>query len=153
MSLIIATGSNLDHPIQNLSEAKSTLKKEFKLLFESKIYLSKAVDYENQPDFYNQVLEFEIPEKSPQEVMKRLLEIEAFMGRKRDISRGPRTIDLDILFWGNLSIQTYDLIVPHPRWMERSFVVKPLSELPFFQTIKKCFTIPNTFKVDAYPIN
>ncbi len=153
MSLVIATGSNINHPLENLIQAKQFLKTEFKLLFESRVYFSKAVDYENQPDFYNQVLEFEIPKSSPHEVMIRLLELEASMGRKRDISRGPRTIDLDILFWGNLTIQTQDLIIPHPRWLERSFVVKPLSELPFFQSIKKCFTIPESFKIEAYPIN
>ncbi|HXH32018.1 MAG TPA: 2-amino-4-hydroxy-6-hydroxymethyldihydropteridine diphosphokinase [Bacteriovoracaceae bacterium] len=152
MSLIIATGSNQGNCLDLLSEAKSLLEGEFQFIAQSRIYRSKAVDYEAQPDFFNQVLEFRLPQLQPRAVMLRLLEIEKHMGRTRFISRGPRTIDLDIIFWGLSEINTAGLIIPHPRWQDRSFVIKPLRELPFFQTIEKCFTIPESFKVDALPV-
>jgi 2-amino-4-hydroxy-6-hydroxymethyldihydropteridine diphosphokinase len=152
MSLIIATGSNLDSPLENLSLARSKLSEKFDLIAESRIYRSAAVDYVNQPDFFNQVLEFRLPRKSAQEVMTLLLELEKNMGRQRDVPRGPRIIDLDIIFWGLTSHNSDTLIIPHPRWAQRSFVIRPLRELPFFQTIEKCFTIPESFTVEATPV-
>ena len=152
MSLIIATGSNLGDSIKILGQALLELQNHFELLAQSRIYKSQAVDYEAQPDFFNQALEFKIPNLEPEEALGVLLSIEKSMGRTRDILRGPRTIDLDIIFWNMSTIQTEKLTVPHPRWQERSFIVKPLSELPFFQTMEKCFTIPSSFKVDAFPV-
>lgn len=152
MSLIIATGSNIGDSLSLLKKARDVLDAEYGLIAESKVYVSSAVEYENQPDFFNQVLELRLPALSPQEVMKRLLEIEKEFGRDRAIPKGPRTLDLDIVFWSTQEIKETALIIPHPRWSERSFVVKPLQELPFFQTIEKCFTIPKTFSVDASPI-
>ena len=152
MSLIIATGSNILNPVQNLIEARRLLCEKFELIAESRIYKSAAVDYEAQPDFFNQVLEFKIPAMTPDDVMSWLLQTEKSLGRVRDISRGPRTIDLDIIFWGNETHHTNLVEIPHPRWMERSFIVRPVQELPFFKSIEKCFTIPKSFKVEAYPI-
>lgn len=152
MSLIIATGSNIGDSENILKEASVELSHHFVLIAASRIYQSKAIEYENQPDFFNQVLEFQIPALSPEQTMKKLLEIEQNFGRNRNIPKGPRTLDLDIIFWNLDVINSQHLTVPHPRWNERSFVVKPLSELPFFQTVEKCFTIPKTFSVDAFPI-
>lgn len=152
MSLIIATGSNLGDSKKNLTQAKIALSEKFELIAESRIYTSKAVDYLDQPDFFNQVLEFKIPSEDPETVMKTLLKIEQTFGRNRHIPKGPRILDLDILFWGLDTMTSKTLTVPHPRWSERSFVVRPLKELPFFQTIEKCFTIPKSFTVEASPI-
>jgi 2-amino-4-hydroxy-6-hydroxymethyldihydropteridine diphosphokinase len=152
MSLIIATGSNIGDRLEHLQQAKLELSKYFELIAASRIYQSSAVDYEAQPDFFNQVLEFKIPSSTPQKVMEKLLEIERSLGRTRDILRGPRTVDLDIIFWGLETHHTKLLTVPHPRWLDRSFVVRPLQELPFFKTIEKCFTIPESFKVEAFPV-
>ena len=152
MSLIIATGSNLGASLDLLAQAQSELAKHFSLIAASRVYRSAAVDYEYQPDFFNQVLEFKIPKLKPDEVMDFLLLLELKMGRKRDISRGPRTIDLDIIFWNMEKFQTNKVSIPHPRWIERSFVIRPLRELPFFQTIEKCFTIPESFIVEATPV-
>lgn len=152
MSLIIATGSNIGHSLQILKEARQRLSDNFEFVAESRIYSSRAVEYENQPDFFNQVLEFKIPDLDPEQVMQKLLDLEQEFGRNRNIPKGPRTLDLDIIFWNLEKIEKDALTVPHPRWAERSFVVKPLQELPFFQTIKKCFTIPKSFNVDAFPV-
>lgn len=153
MSLIIATGSNIGDSIKILNETQQRLDQEFGLIAASRIYVSKAVEYENQPDFFNQVLEFRLPDSTPREVMRKLLSIEKEFGRNREIPKGPRTLDLDIIFWDLKKITEDEVIIPHPRWMERSFVVKPLQELPFFQTIEKCFTIPRIFTVDASPVS
>lgn len=152
MSLLIATGSNIGDSKKILLDAQNKLSELFSFVAASRIYSSKAIEYENQPDFLNQVLEFKLPALSPEETMTTLLEIEVIFGRRRDIPKGPRTLDLDILFWGLEEFNGPALIIPHPRWSERSFVVKPLQELPFFQTIEKCFTIPKTFDVDAFPV-
>lgn len=154
MSLIVATGSNIGNKVHHLNNAKLALCEHFYLIKASDIFSSEAVDYLDQPDFFNQVLEFEIPSKHPEAVIDLLLDIEKNFGRKRDIDKGPRTLDIDIIFWGLEEINiAHKLCVPHPRWSERSFVVKPLKQLPFFQTIKKYFKIPECFEVEAYPIS
>lgn len=152
MALIIATGSNIGDRVAHLNQARSILAQNWQLVASSQIYTSAAVDYEAQPEFMNQVLQFALPWESPKTVMEKILAIESEMGRTRDTWRGPRTIDIDIVFWGMSHLNTPQLTVPHPRWQERSFVVKPLRELPFFHAIEKCFTIPTTFTVEAFPL-
>jgi 2-amino-4-hydroxy-6-hydroxymethyldihydropteridine diphosphokinase len=152
MSLIIATGSNQGDSLTILKQARDLVEFKYGLIAESRVYKSQAIEYENQPDFFNQVLELPLPSLAPSDIMQELLTIEQSFGRNRDIPKGPRTLDLDIIFWGFEQINKPALEIPHPRWHERSFVVKPLQELPFFQTIEKCFTIPKSFNVDAFPI-
>ena len=152
MALIIATGSNQGDPLRNLEEAQNLLSDEYQLTSSSMVYRSKAVDYLDQPDFFNQVHQFEIPEQSPQSVMQNLLQLEQKLGRKRDIPKGPRIIDLDIIFWGLSELSSQVLEIPHPRLFERSFVVRPLSELPYYQTLITKFTFPASFEIEAYPL-
>ena len=153
MSLFIAIGSNIGDRKSHLNLAKISLAKELVLIAESRIYESPAVDYLNQPDFYNQVLEYEIPNKTPLATMDFLLRTEHLMGRNRLIPKGPRVIDLDIIFWGDLEIQSKRLTLPHPRLFERSFVVMPLSELPGFKTLQKNYSFNFTFDNHAIPIS
>lgn len=153
MSLIIATGSNLGDKTQNLSKALEKLKSEYKLIASSRVYESSAVGITDQPSFFNQVLEFDIPHTTPQETMLRILSIEDELGRVRKEKWGPRLIDIDIIFWGLHKMETKVLTVPHPFWSQRSFVVEPLKELPFFQTLKKSFKIPSDFENTANPIS
>jgi 2-amino-4-hydroxy-6-hydroxymethyldihydropteridine diphosphokinase len=153
MSLILAIGSNLADKLQNLENVSSILKSHYDFISESDVFESVAVDYTDQPDFYNQVLEFKIPlDKTPQQVMSHLLEIEIKLGRTRNIDKGPRTVDIDMIFWDQALIEEENLTVPHPRWIERSFVVRPLQQLPFFKKIEKCFKIPHKFNIEAKPI-
>jgi 2-amino-4-hydroxy-6-hydroxymethyldihydropteridine diphosphokinase len=153
MSVFIATGTNLGDRKQNLDQARAFLCTHFKPIAASRIYESPAVDYLNQPDFYNQVLEFETPQKSPLEIMRLLLKIELEMGRNRQIPKGPRLIDLDLLFCGTQKIDDPDLILPHPRLFERSFVVLPLSELPGFINLQKSFCFSFSFDNTAKAIS
>lgn len=152
MSLIVATGSNIGDRLSHLNAAKNLLKEKFNLIHESRVYKSEAVDYTNQPDFYNQVLEFELPDMAPKDAIEICLDIEARLGRTREIKRGPRNIDIDIIFWGTESINLKNLIVPHPRWSERSFIVLPLQELPYCKILANHYKIPSQFNNTAQPI-
>ncbi len=136
MSLILALGTNQGDRETNLNMARKVLSKELSEKFSSHIYESEAVDYLNQPPFLNMVIEYELPDKEPRELMQWLLKVEKDLGRKRDIPKGPRIIDIDILFWGKITSKDPDIVIPHPRWREREFVKKPLSELPFYEILK-----------------
>jgi len=96
----------------------------------SSIYETEPVEYENQPAFLNLVAELRgstLP--SPEQMMARLLRIEYALGRTRDIRMGPRTIDLDLLFFKDQRLETEFLTLPHPRVALRRFVLVPLNEL------------------------
>lgn len=151
MSLIIATGSNLGDKKENLKQAFEILSKHFNLIAQSRIYQSQAQDYLTQPDFLNQVLEFEIPSISAEETLQKLLAIENQMGRVRQIKYGPRVIDIDLIFYGFTESNTDFLMLPHPRFSERSFVVRPLSELPFAKKLEAKYTFAKHFDHDAFP--
>ena len=152
MSLVISTGSNLNNKRANLEQAKKRLSLHFNLIAQSGLYVSHAVDHTSQPDFYNQVLEFETPLLSMNHVMEKLLQIEDEMGRIRHIPKGPRLIDLDLLFWDDKKIETQKLTIPHPRLFKRSFVVLPLRELPCFSQLEKSFCFPDTFENQAFSL-
>ncbi|CBW28138.1 2-amino-4-hydroxy-6-hydroxymethyldihydropteridi ne pyrophosphokinase [Halobacteriovorax marinus SJ] len=152
MSLILATGTNIGDRLQNLAQAKRQLSSAFSLQEESRIYQSAAVDYEEQPDFYNQVLVFSDPKIEPNLLMTQVLELEAELGRTRDILRGPRIIDIDILFYNDIKSETDHLSLPHPRLFERSFVIRPLMELEVFKELNKKYDFNTKFDTEAYPL-
>ena len=152
MSLIIATGSNTGNKLENLCKGKSSLSDHFQLISESRIYKSEAVDYTNQPFFLNQVLEFRRPYMEPKSIMEHLIQLEIDIGRKKTFDKGPRIIDLDILFLGTKKINIPTLTVPHPKVFERSFVLLPLRELPFYTELTKKFTFPKSIPFTAIPI-
>jgi 2-amino-4-hydroxy-6-hydroxymethyldihydropteridine diphosphokinase len=147
--LIISTGSNIGDKLNHITSAKKILSTHFIFVAESSIYTSPAVDYLNQPDFLNQVLQFEIPLINQEDTIKLLLEIEMQMGRVRDVNKGPRTLDLDIIFWGIEEFNSKSLTIPHPAWSQRSFIVLPLAELPFSKTLKQYFDFPSQFQNSA----
>ncbi|MDD0854783.1 2-amino-4-hydroxy-6-hydroxymethyldihydropteridine diphosphokinase [Halobacteriovorax sp. GB3] len=152
MSLVLALGTNLADRENNLIEALKLIHLSYPIIALSKVYESEAVDYCDQPDFYNMVIECELPRnRKPEDIMAHLLKIEKSLGRTRDIDKGPRLIDIDILFYGLDKINTEVLTTPHPRLFERSFVVLPLKELPYFQVLKKHFSFPKKFDNCAQP--
>lgn len=150
MTLILSLGTNLGDRIANLEAAKDLLCNKWKLIEQSRIYQSKAVDYEKQPDFLNQVLSFQTPNDSPQFCLDIALGIENELGRIRNIPKGPRVIDIDFLFWNHEAITTKALEIPHPRLFERSFIVKPLRELECFKTLSESFEFPDSFCNEAF---
>ncbi len=83
----------------------------------------------DQPEFLNVVVEVDPGELSPVDVLDAANDVEAELGRVRDVRWGPRTIDIDILLWGDLRSDDPRLTIPHPRMHERAFVVLPLLDL------------------------
>lgn len=152
MPIVIATGTNLGNRKVNLQKAKEILSSHFQFLEESRIYESPAVDYLQQPDFYNQVLVFKTPDLPAEKVMSLLLEVEKLMGRTREVLRGPRIIDLDLLFFDFIHHNSDHLTLPHPRLFERSFVVLPLQELQIYNELEKHFHFTNKFDNTATPL-
>jgi 2-amino-4-hydroxy-6-hydroxymethyldihydropteridine diphosphokinase len=94
----------------------------------SSLYRSAPVGYGAQPDFVNAVAAIET-ELSAAELLRELQAIEANHGRSRSFPNAPRTLDLDLLLFGDERVNEPDLIVPHPRMHERAFVLRPLTEL------------------------
>jgi 2-amino-4-hydroxy-6-hydroxymethyldihydropteridine diphosphokinase len=118
---------NLLSAIQRLTETGMTVSRL------SRIYETEPVETFPQPAFLNMVVELDAASlPDPLELMARLLEIEQALGRIRDVAQRnnpPRTIDLDLLLYGEESRNTESLILPHPRFHQRRFVLVPLAEL------------------------
>ncbi len=126
----IALGSNIGNRYDYLTKAIEILANHSKiqLVNYSSIYETDPVGYEDQDLFLNMVIEI-ITSFSSHELLDYCLKVELELGRKREIVWGPRTIDLDILLYNQENIETEKLIVPHPRMLEREFVMIPLSEI------------------------
>ena len=95
----------------------------------SSVYETEAISEVEQPLFLNMVAEIGNPLPAPEQVMARLLRIEFALGRIRDVKDGPRTIDLDLLMYGDLKSDTEFLKLPHPCLHQRRFVLEPLVEI------------------------
>ncbi len=150
MSLIIALGTNIGDSRSNLTTAIKLLSNAFNSpVASSSIYTSSAVGVTDQPDFFNMVIEFKRPKLGVEEILQICLNIELEMGRVRIKRWGPRLIDIDVLYFGLEKYKSDHLELPHPRIMERSFVVKPLQELPYYQTLNQHFVFPTQFEIDA----
>lgn len=98
----------------------------------SSVLKNPPFGYMEQPDFYNAVIVLQTS-LSAKALLKVLLHVEHFFGRVRLFKNGPRTLDLDIIFFDNQKIQQPNLIVPHPRWQERASVIVPLFTLKSFK--------------------
>ena len=92
------------------------------------MYITQAWGKTDQPDFLNQVLQVATP-FTPLMVFQKLQQIEKQLGRVRYEKWGPRSIDIDILFYGSHIIQNQDLQIPHPELQNRNFVLKPLLDI------------------------
>ena len=128
MKAVIALGSNIGEPKENLDLAIALLKEATEVIRVSSYYTTKPVGYEDQPDFLNAVciIESELP---AMELLNMLQGIEKAMGRERLIKWGPRNIDLDIIQYGSLLSKADELTLPHPRAHERKFVLEPWYEI------------------------
>lgn len=126
----IALGSNIGDRIQTLKSAIQKLNEHaaIEVEAESDVYETDPVGYTEQPAFLNMVVRVRTS-LMPEELLKEQLRIEEQLGRKRQVRWGPRTIDLDLLLYDNVSMETDVLILPHPRMMERAFVLVPLHDV------------------------
>lgn len=127
-TVYIALGSNLDDPLEQIKQAVGKLKKFAIRLESSPFYGSKPIGPQDQPNYVNAVVKFET-ELSPIALLDKLQSIENEQGRVRLRRWGERTLDLDIIFYGNQQIQTERLTVPHIEMKNREFVIVPMFDL------------------------
>jgi 2-amino-4-hydroxy-6-hydroxymethyldihydropteridine diphosphokinase len=127
--IYLSLGSNLGDRAANLERAISALPDAgVRVLRRSSLYETEPVDFLAQPWFLNCVVEAETS-LAPGELLRAVLGIENLLGSKKLVPRGPRLIDLDILFYGASVIHTQEVEIPHPRMANRRFVLVPLAEL------------------------
>ncbi len=126
----IGIGSNLGNKLSQCEEAVSEILKidRHRLLARSSFFKTQPLDYTPQDWFVNGVLKIETDLEAT-ELLRRLRTIESQLGRTETIRWGPRTIDLDILFFDDIEIRTEELQIPHPRLQDRQFVLIPLAEI------------------------
>jgi 2-amino-4-hydroxy-6-hydroxymethyldihydropteridine diphosphokinase len=128
-TVYLGLGSNVGDRLASLQVALQRLESaDLRVRRVSSFYETAAVDYLSQPDFLNCVAEAET-ELLPLRLLQHVQRIEREMGRLRNIPKGPRNIDIDILLYGAAIIRSAQLEVPHPRMSRRRFVLEPLCEL------------------------
>ena len=127
-SVYIALGTNLGDRLANLEEAIAHLQPAVHVLACSAVYATPPWGYTDQPEFLNQVIQGETV-LVPTALLGLLKQIEADMGRVKTIQNGPRLIDLDLLFYDDLIMESERLTLPHPRMVGRAFVLMPLADL------------------------
>jgi 2-amino-4-hydroxy-6-hydroxymethyldihydropteridine diphosphokinase len=126
--VFIAIGSNLGDKISNCRRAIDEIAGFCEIVKVSSLYETEPVGNEDQPNFINSVAEIRT-DLSPHELLAYLNRIEENLGRVRSEKWGPRTIDLDIIFYGDQIIKDDNLIIPHPRAHLRRFVLEPICEI------------------------
>src|SRR5687767_5647956 len=127
-TVIIALGTNVGDRLENLKAALVAFPPEIDVKAKSAIYETDPWGYTDQPAFLNMVVRAETA-LSPQELLAHLKQLEQLLGRTPTFPNGPRLIDLDILFYDDLVIDTPPLVVPHPRLHERAFVLVPVADI------------------------
>lgn len=128
-TVYLGLGSNIGDREANLRAAIERLPEAgVRVLRVSPIYETEPVDYTAQAWFLNLVVEGET-ELFPMQLLSRTARLERALGRVRGVPKGPRTIDIDILFYGRAVVKTARLEIPHPRIAERRFVLVPLCDL------------------------
>ena len=130
MLAFVGLGSNLDEPRRQVERALGEIAAiaRTRLVRASALYRSAPVGYADQPEFVNAVAALDT-ELGPAALLRELQAIEARHGRLRSFPNAPRTLDLDILLYGDSSLESGPLKIPHPRMHERAFVLEPLLEL------------------------
>lgn len=126
----IGLGANLDDPAAQVELAMDELARlpQSRLAARSSLFASAPVGYAEQPDFINAVAALETG-LSPRALLDAMLGIEHHHGRNRTFRNAPRTLDLDLLLYGEAHFHEENLTLPHPRMHERAFVLLPLLEI------------------------
>ncbi len=127
---IIGIGTNLGDRLLNMNESVRALSllPRTAVIAVSHIYETEPVGVEAQPKFFNANVLVET-NMSPMALLGACLGIEAAFGRKREVKDGPRIIDLDLLIYEGMKSESFELTLPHPRILERAFVMVPLQDL------------------------
>jgi len=124
----LSLGSNLGDREANLQSAIGQLSALGEVLAVSSFYETEPAEVLGQPWFLNCAVAIQT-QRMPKQFLSQLLALEQAMGRRRSQSKGPRTIDLDILLFGNSIVETAGLTIPHPAMHRRRFVLEPLAEI------------------------
>ena len=126
----VGLGANIGAPRRQIEVAIEEIKKlpETRFISASSYYRSAPLGYADQPDFLNAVVEIDTG-LAPEALLDQLQDIEKRHDRKRPFPNAPRTLDLDLLLFGNARIASARLTLPHPRMHQRAFVLLPLLEL------------------------
>jgi len=124
----LSLGSNVGDRAMNLNTAIDRLHTFGEVVAVSSFYETEPVEFTAQPWFLNCTVKLNT-EKTPEQLLAGLLDIEQRLGRRRGREKGPRIIDLDIVLFGNSIVQDQGLTIPHPAMHERRFVLEPLAEI------------------------
>jgi 2-amino-4-hydroxy-6-hydroxymethyldihydropteridine diphosphokinase len=126
----IGIGSNLGDKLHHCEKAISEILKidRHKLIAKSSLFKTQPIGYTSQDWFVNGVIKIETDLEAPK-LLRTLKDIESLLGRTKTFRWGPRTIDLDILFFDDAEIYTEELQIPHPLIQDRQFVLVPLAEI------------------------
>lgn len=127
-TIYLALGTNTGDRLANLRAAISSLSPQVLVRAESSIYETEPWGYTDQPAFLNMALHAET-DLPPLELLTHLKLLEQTLGRVPSFRNGPRLIDMDILFYDDLILETPTLVIPHPRLQERAFVLVPLMDI------------------------
>ena len=127
-TIFLGLGSNLDQPIRQIHRAIESLGAFVSSIERATLYRSKPMGPQDQPDFVNTVIKGQTS-LSPEDLLGFVKRIEKCQKRVETVLWGPRTIDIDILYFGNLNFTSSSLKIPHPEILERSFVTIPLLDL------------------------
>jgi 2-amino-4-hydroxy-6-hydroxymethyldihydropteridine diphosphokinase len=127
-AVYIALGSNIGDSAEHIARAITLLEASITDLTRAPLYTSKAVGYTEQPDFLNTVVRGQTA-LSPEQLLAFAKGVEQQVGRIARFRWGPREIDIDIIFYDDLVLESDALIIPHPRFAERDFVLRPLCDL------------------------
>ncbi|MFQ5601636.1 MAG: 2-amino-4-hydroxy-6-hydroxymethyldihydropteridine diphosphokinase [bacterium] len=157
--VFVSLGSNVGDRLFYLRAALRKLAQleDTKIVDHSSVYESEPVGHVKQSDFLNVVVQLSTTH-TPDTFLKKIQNIEKKLGRIRIIHWGPRTIDIDILYWGKTKINSYDLQIPHTEVEKRKFVLLPLNEIvpefrvpPHFLRIRELFTnVPDASRVEVF---
>jgi len=124
----LSLGSNVGDREAHLRDAQDRLNAVGRVTAVSSLYETEPVEVTQQPWFLNGVIALETS-LTPQQLMSAILKIEEAMGRRRVQKKGPRTIDIDILLFGETILDSEEVVIPHPAMHERRFVLEPLAEI------------------------
>lgn len=127
-TVYLGLGSNLKEREKNLIKALSLVGQRTQLIKASSIYETEPAGLEEQPLFLNMVCQI-CTNLKPVELLHYVKQVEVQLGRKASFRNAPRIIDIDILIYDNIITKEPDLIIPHPRLVERAFVLIPLAEI------------------------
>jgi len=134
----LSLGTNLGNRAANLKQAVSLLPPQMTVKAKSKIYETPPWGYTDQDDFLNQVVRVSTY-LDPKPLLRHIKRLEVAMGRKATFHYGPRLIDIDILFYDDLVMETPPLVIPHPHLHERGFVLLPMMDIApdLFHPVRK----------------